>query len=291
MTKHTANRAEFRFFHRLRVRWAEVDLQKIVFNAHYLMYFDTAIGDYWRVLAFPYEAAMHQLGGDLYVKKAGLEYHASARYDDQLDIGLKCERIGNSSIQFRAGVFRGEQLLVDGEMVYVYADPATQKSRPVPQALRDTLMGYEAGEAMVDLRMGSWEELAEAARRVRTEVFLQEQQIPVELEWDDDDAAAVHAVAYNRLGMPVATGRLLQYAPQVGRIGRMAVTRVLRGSGLGRALLQALMDAARMRGDREVLLHAQRSAEAFYAQQGFVARGQPFDEAGIPHIEMVRALS
>lgn len=291
MTKHTVNRADFRFFHRLRVRWAEVDLQKIVFNAHYLMYFDTAIGDYWRVLAFPYEAAMHQLGGDLYVKKAGLEYHASARYDDQLDIGLKCERIGNSSIQFRAGVFRGEQLLVEGEMVYVYADPATQKSRPVPQALRDTLMGYEAGEAMVDLRMGSWEELAEAARRVRTEVFLQEQQIPVELEWDDDDAAALHAVAYNRLGMPVATGRLLQHAPHVGRIGRMAVTRVLRGSGLGRALLQALMDAARMRGDREVLLHAQRSAEAFYAQQGFVARGQPFDEAGIPHIEMVRALS
>jgi len=291
MTKHAVTRADFRFFHRLRVRWAEVDMQKIVFNAHYLMYFDTAIGDYWRVLAFPYEAAMHRLGGDLYVKKAGVEYHASARYDDQLDIGLKCERIGNSSIQFRGGVFRGDQLLVEGELVYVYADPATQKSQPVPQALRDTLTGYEAGEAMAEIRLGSWAQLGEAARQVRTEVFLQEQQIPVALEWDADDATAVHAVAYNRLGMPVATGRLLQPAATVARIGRMAVTRVLRGSGLGRAILQSLMAAAAQRGDREVMLHAQRSAEAFYAQQGFVPRGQPFDEAGIPHIEMARALS
>ena len=291
MTKHAVTRADFRFFHRLRVRWAEVDMQKIVFNAHYLMYFDTAIGDYWRVLAFPYEAAMHRLGGDLYVKKAGVEYHASARYDDQLDIGLKCERIGNSSIQFHGGVFRGDQLLVEGELVYVYADPATQKSQPVPQALRDTLTGYEAGEAMAEIRLGSWAQLGEAARQVRTEVFLQEQQIPVALEWDADDATAVHAVAYNRLGMPVATGRLLQPAATVARIGRMAVTRVLRGSGLGRAILQSLMAAAAQRGDREVMLHAQRSAEAFYAQQGFVPRGQPFDEAGIPHIEMARALS
>jgi YbgC/YbaW family acyl-CoA thioester hydrolase len=290
MTRHIATRADFRFFHRLRVRWAEVDMQKIVFNAHYLMYLDTAISDYWRVLALPYEAAMQQLGGDLYVKKSALEYHASARFDDQLDIGLKCERIGNSSLQFRGGVFRGDQLLVAGELVYVYADPATQKSQPVPQALRDTLTGYEAGETMAEIRLGAWEQLGEAARIVRTEVFLQEQQIPLELEWDADDATALHAVAYNRLGMPVATGRLLQHAPAVARIGRMAVTRVLRGSGLGRELLQSLLQVAARRGDREVLLHAQRSAEAFYAQQGFVVRGQPFEEAGIPHIEMARPL-
>jgi acyl-CoA thioesterase FadM len=62
-------RQEFRFFHRLRVRWAEVDMQKIVFNAHYLMYVDTAVADYWRALALPYEEAMHLLGGDLYVKR------------------------------------------------------------------------------------------------------------------------------------------------------------------------------------------------------------------------------
>ncbi len=291
MSKHTITRADFRFFHPLRVRWAEVDMQKIVFNAHYLMYCDTAISDYWRALALPYEAAMEHLGGDLYVKKASLAYHASARYDDQLHIGMKCERIGNSSIQFRAGVFRGDTLLVEGELIYVYADPATQTSKPVPQALRDTLTAFEAGEAMVEIRRGAWAQLGEAARQIRTEVFVHEQQIPVELEWDEDDATALHAVAYNRLGMPVATGRLLQHGPDVARIGRMAVSRVLRGSGLGRDLLHALMDAARQRGDHLVVLHAQRSAEGFYRQLGFEGQGEPFEEAGIPHLEMSRALT
>ncbi len=291
MHKTLPTRADFRFIHRLRVRWAEVDMQKIVFNAHYLMYFDTAISDYWRALALPYEASMQRLGGDLYVKKSTLEYHASARYDDLLDIGLTCARIGNSSIQFTGGVFLGEQLLVAGELLYVFADPATQTSKPVPSALRDVLSGFEAGEAMVDIRLGAWSELAEGARQVRTEVFLQEQRVPVEMEWDEADASAVHAVAYNRLGMPLATGRLLQHAPGVGRIGRMAVSRVLRGAGLGRDILQVLLKAAEQRGDRDVMLHAQRSAEGFYAGEGFVPRGAPFDEAGIPHIEMVKPLA
>ena len=290
-TKHLIHREDFRFFHRLRVRWAEVDMQKIVFNAHYLMYFDTAIGDYWRVLALPYEAAMHQLGGDLYVKKAGIEFHASARYDDQLDIGLKCTRIGNSSIQFSGGIFRADKLLITGELVYVFADPASQSSRPVPPALREVLLGFEAGEPVVSIRLGSWDDLQSAARQVRTEVFLQEQRIPVEMEWDEADETALHAVAFNRLGMPVATGRLLQHAPGVARIGRMAVTRVLRGANLGRGILRTLMQAAERRGDREVLLHAQRSAEGFYRRQGFESRGEPFDEAGIAHIEMVCPLS
>jgi YbgC/YbaW family acyl-CoA thioester hydrolase len=97
----TMTRDDFRFFHHLRVRWAEVDMQKIVFNAHYLMYFDTAVADYWRALALPYEEAMHQLGGDLYVKKATVEFHASARMDDQLDIGMRCSRVGTSSMLFQ----------------------------------------------------------------------------------------------------------------------------------------------------------------------------------------------
>jgi YbgC/YbaW family acyl-CoA thioester hydrolase len=130
-------RSDFRFFHRLRVRWAEVDMQKIVFNAHYLMYFDTAIADYWRALALPYEEAMLRLGGDLYVRKATIEFSASARVDDVLDAGMKCVRVGNSSIVFHGGLFRGDELLVSCELVYVFADPATQTSRPVPAALRE----------------------------------------------------------------------------------------------------------------------------------------------------------
>jgi predicted GNAT family N-acyltransferase len=110
------------------------------------------------------------------------------------------------------------------------------------------------------------------------------------MEWDAADQTAIHALARNRMGLPVATGRLLQHAPGVGRIGRMAVRRVLRGSNLGREVLRALMRAAKERGDREVLLHAQRTAEGFYTRLGFVRRGEPFEEAGIVHIEMVHGL-
>lgn len=283
-------REHFRFRHRLRVRWAEVDMQKIVFNPHYLMYFDTAICDYWRALALPYEAAMHKLEGDLYVKKASVEYFASARYDDLLDIGLRCERIGNSSMQFGGGIFRGDEILVSGELLYVFANPQSQTSCPVPAALRETLLAFEAGEPSVRSQIGAWAELGPDARALRTEVFVQEQRIPVELEWDELDEGAIHVVTWNRLGMPVATARLTRHSSGVSRIGRMAVSRVLRGTGLGRGLVHRLLQQARARGDHEVMLHAQRSAEGFYRGLGFKPRGQEFEEAGIAHIEMFQEI-
>ncbi len=284
-------RQDFRFFHPLRVRWAEVDMQKIVFNAHYLMYFDTAFADYWRALALPYEEAMHQLGGDLYVKKASIEYHASARYDDRLEVALKCARVGNSSIVFEGAIFRGSELLITGELIYVFADPSSQTSRPVPDALRSILNRFEAGAVMHEVKLGSWTSLGPDAATLRAEVFVHEQRIPVEMEWDELDAAALHAVAYNGLGQPVATGRLLRHEQQTGKVGRMAVKRVLRGSQLGRSILTALTDAARQRGDLTIVLHAQRSAEGFYLQAGFLPHGEPFDEADIPHIEMLKRLA
>ena len=283
-------RSEFRFFDRLRVRWAEIDAQKIVFNAHYLMYFDTAVAGYWRALALPYAESMASLGGDLYVRKATVEYHASARYDDRLDVGMRCARIGTSSIQFLGGVFRGDELLVHGELIYVFADPHSQTSRPVPAALRAVLEGYEAGQGMVEVRLGDWATLGRDAGAIRTAVFIEEQRIPAEMEWDEADAECLHAVACNRFGLPLATGRLLQHVPGVAKIGRMAVIPSVRGSGVGQAVLEALMKAARARGDHEVLLHAQTSAAAFYARAGFAPRGIEFEEAGIPHIEMVRTL-
>jgi len=283
-------RADFRFFHRLRVRWAEVDMQKIVFNAHYLMYFDTAIADYWRALALPYQASMDLLAGDLYVVKATVEFHASARVDDQIEVAMKCSRIGTSSMVFTGAIFRGDKHLISGEIVYVFADPATQTSRPVPQALREIVLGYEAGEAVATVKTGGWDALGADAQAIRTAVFVDEQGIPKELEWDVADASALHAVAYNRLGQPVATGRLLPYQPGVVKIGRMAVNRVLRGGHLGQQVLRALMDAAAQRGEREVVLHAQRSAEGFYKRLGFEQRGEPFEEAGIAHVEMFMRL-
>ena len=283
--------SDFRFFHRLRVRWAEVDMQKIVFNAHYMMYFDTAVADYWRVIAMPYEEAMHLLGGDIYLKKGTVEFHASARYDDRLDVALKCSRIGNSSMVFTVAIFRDNELLITSELVYVFADPATQTSKPVPAPLRELLTAYEAGEDVLEVRVGSWADLREPARRIRTEVFIDEQRVPLEMEWDDADEQCIHAVAFNRLGQAVATGRLLPSHAGSAKIGRVAVNRVLRGSGVGRRIMEALMQAAQARGDKEIVLHAQRSAEEFYRGLGFVSRGDEFEEAGIAHIEMTRPLA
>ena len=284
------NRQDFRFFHALRVRWVEVDMQKIVFNGHYLMYLDTAVSDYWRALALPYEQSLHGMGGDLFVVKSSLEYKASALYDDLLHIGMRCARIGNSSIVFDGVVFRGDQVLVKGELVYVYADPQTQTSKPVPQVLRDILLGFEQGEDVTALQLGSWEALQTLAAPLRTEVFVDEQGVDQALEWDSRDEHCLHAVVCNRLGLPVATGRLLPSVNGVAKIGRMAVKRVLRGQRLGDQVLSALMDAARARGDQQILLHAQCSAENFYRRQGFRRQGEVFMEANMAHVEMVCAL-
>jgi len=274
----------------MRVRWVEVDMQKIVFNGHYLMYFDTAVTDYWRQLAMPYAETMHQLGGDLFVKKASVEYHASAEMDDFLEVCMRCDRVGNSSMTFAGAIFRGDELLITSELVYVYADPVAKKSQPIPPALRDMLEGFERGEDMVQVHMGAWHDFKKLASPLRTEVFVHEQKVPAEMEWDHDDETALHAVALNRMGMALATGRLLQHAPGVARIGRMAVKKQMRGSDLGQRVLHALMNAARERGDTQVVLHAQCSAEGFYKRSGFAPHGAVFEEAGIAHIEMVRTL-
>jgi len=283
-------RQDFRHLEPLRVRWAEIDAQGIVFNGHYLTYLDTAMSGYWRALALPYADTMKQLGGDLFVRRSVLDYLGSARYDDRLDIGVRCREFGNSSMKVDAAVFRGEQMLVQADMVYVFADPVAQTPQRLPDALRDVIHGFEAGQPVIDVAVGSWRELGDPAGAIRREVFIQEQGIPDDMEWDAADASCLHALARNRFGMPLATGRLLEHVPGVAKIGRMAVQRAMRGTQIGRQVLDALMAEARKQGYREVLLHAQLSAENFYLRAGFQRRGQPFEEAGIGHVEMVRAL-
>jgi hypothetical protein len=107
----------------------------------------------------------------MFVKKATVEYHASARLDDTLDVGLRCARVGTSSSLFQAGIFSGERLLVSGELVYVFADPVTQTSRPVPPALRAMFEAHEAGEDMAEVQTGDWNALGRDAGRLRTAVF------------------------------------------------------------------------------------------------------------------------
>jgi len=278
---------EFRFLDPLRVRWAEVDMQRIVFNGHYLMYLDTAVGGYWRSLAMPYHETMEMLGGDLYVRKATLEYLASARYDERLQVGIRCERIGNSSMRFVGCVFRGSQPLVTSELVYVFADPHTQTSRPVPPLLRSVLEAFESREPMVSVSTGSWVALADKAQPLRHAVFVQEQGIAAEIEADAADARAVHAVATNRFGMTVGTGRAVLDGNGGARIGRMAVLASVRGAGVGAATLSALVEACRSRGASDIHLRAQLEAAEFYSRHGFVPRGPVFEEAGLEHQEMV----
>jgi len=250
------------------------------------MYVDTAVAGYWRALALPYHETMGQLQGDLYVRKATLEYEGSARYDERLEVGIRCTRIGNSSMVFAAAVFRGEQALVHGELVYVFADPHTQTSRPVPAPLREWLQAFEAGERMVDMQLGHWATQHNAAMALRNTVFATEQGIAAELMSDAHDADALHALAVNRAGLAVGSGRLVSLADGVGKIGRMAVAGGVRGAGVGGQLLQTLVQAGRERGLSELVLHAQTSAEDFYRRAGWRAEGAGFEEAGVPHQTM-----
>ena len=286
-------RSEFPFLDPTRVRWAEVDMQRVVFNAHYLTWFDTAMGAYWRALALPYEESLAALGGDLFLRRATVDYEAPARYDDALDVGIRFAGVGTSSLRFLAAVFRGDERLVHGELTYVWTDPpGTPAPRPrrVPAVLAEAFEAHAVGEPMVAMEVGDWQALGEAARALRTAVFVDEQHIPANLEQDEADTVAVHALARNRLGVPVGTGRLLAgEGGHPARIGRMAVRRDLRGAQVGRTVLEALMAHAGARGDTQVALNAQASAVGFYRRAGFLAHGDAFIVAGIEHQEMRRA--
>ena len=136
-------RQDFSFFHNLRVRWSEVDMQAIVFNGHYLNFFDVAFTEYWRATRLPDVVAQAEAGLEMFARKATVEYHAPACFDDLLDIGVRCADIGRSSMRFVLEIYRGDELLVSGEMTYVYADSRVRKSEPVPGFWRERLIAFE----------------------------------------------------------------------------------------------------------------------------------------------------
>ena len=136
------------------------------------------------------------------------------------------------------------------------------------------------------IRRAVWSEDAPHLQEVRHEVFVREQGVPLELEWDEFDAVSRHVLATSDDGRVVGTGRLL---PD-GHIGRMAVLPEWRRCGVGSALLTELLTMAREAGHDSVLLHAQAHAASFYAHHGFEPEGEEFLEAGIPHRIMRRCL-
>jgi predicted GNAT family N-acyltransferase len=140
--------------------------------------------------------------------------------------------------------------------------------------------------AMTYIEIGDWPLMQYAAQEVRTAVFVQEQGIAPEDEWDEHDVTSLHAVLFDVNGQALGNARLLQPAANVAKVGRMAVLSDVRGRGYGARLLQALLLEARRRGNKEVRLSAQRTAEGFYDSHGFKVTGEPFVEVGIPHVEM-----
>ncbi|MBH9553036.1 YbgC/FadM family acyl-CoA thioesterase [Inhella gelatinilytica] len=273
-----------------RVRWSEVDAQGIVFNAHYLSALDTASTGYWRALGLPYPSAFELMGADLVLRASQLDYLSPARFDDLLRCGVRFVSAGRTSLSFAAEIRRAGQTLLKADLRYVMVEREALVPTPVPDALRKALEAFEAGESMVAVRVGTWEALGAEAQPIRQAVFVREQGIPAELEWDEADRHCTHAVAFNRLGQALATGRLIEHVPGTAKIGRMAVRAAARGTGIGAQVLDALMQAARQQGYRQVLLHAQASAIGFYRRAGFTARGAPFEEAGIEHQEMTKGL-
>lgn len=126
----------------------------------------------------------------------------------------------------------------------------------------------------------------EVLRAVRETVFVAEQGVPLEMEWDDDDPVSLHLLARDLDGEPIGTVRLTPGHA----IGRMAVLRPWRGRGVGEALMAEVLRRARERRVPEVHLHAQVDAISFYTRFGFVPEGPRFEEAGIPHQSMRRRL-
>jgi acyl-CoA thioester hydrolase len=141
MVEAPSTRADFAFSHLLRVRYAELDPQRIVFNAHYLTYFDIALTEYLRTLGFRGAAGFAGHGTDIHVVNATLDFRASARHDDELAIGARIEYLGRTSFRFRMGCFRDAALLVEGRLTYVNA--ANQTPSPLPDAFIAKVLAFE----------------------------------------------------------------------------------------------------------------------------------------------------
>lgn len=135
----------------------------------------------------------------------------------------------------------------------------------------------------------TWQAAKEPLRGVRSAVFIQEQNVPQALEWDGEDARAIHVLACDAQGQAIGTARLLLH-DDLAHIGRMAVLKPWRRQGVGTALLACLLAEAQRRGATSAFLNAQTYAAPFYMRAGFTREGEEFLDAGIPHYRMTRAL-
>lgn len=177
------------------------------------------------------------------------------------------------------GYFKPEQAEHYTQVVNAKTTPYAQ------QLLKRFVQRYyhqpEAEHFGLELLIMDWPNAKPLAREIRSEVFIEEQGVSQADEWDDQDESATHLIAFYQ-GQPVGTARITQ----AGKIGRMAVLKTHRNKGIGTAMLNQLIDHAQQRGDDQLILWSQTHALAFYQQSGFIAFGEEFLDAGIPHIAM-----
>jgi acyl-CoA thioester hydrolase len=142
-------REDYNCAHRLRVRWAEVDMQKVVFNGHYLTYIDTAFADYFRAIGLAYPGGyVDKYSNDIFLRKATVDYLGSAHYDDELAVHCRVAKLGRSSMTFLFEIWRerpdpSSAPLIAAELVYVNADPKTMKAARLPDDVRTRVCSYE----------------------------------------------------------------------------------------------------------------------------------------------------
>lgn len=150
-------RSDFRFHHPFRVRYAEIDGQMVVFNAHYLTYFDTAITEYFRALGYDQAADAKVTGIDFHTAKSLVEYKRPIRFDQEIDVCVRVGRIGRSSITLDLAIVgKGtDDLYATGEIVWVYTDQASHRTVPVEASLRHLLAGAEPHLAVVAASAGT----------------------------------------------------------------------------------------------------------------------------------------
>ena len=139
-------RTDFRFLCPFRVRYSEVDGQSVVFNAHYLTYFDTAITEFFRWLGYDYTADVKATGIDFHTVKSVVEYKQPIRFDEEIEVGVRVGNFGNSSLRFDLAIFAkgADDLRTTGEIVWVYTDQRTHKTVRIPDAMREMLQGAAA---------------------------------------------------------------------------------------------------------------------------------------------------
>jgi len=137
---------------------------------------------------------------------------------------------------------------------------------------------------MIELSITSWAEAQNLVKSLRYQVFVIEQKVPEDMEWDEFDQIAWHAIV-TADNQTIGTGRLI-INDRVAKIGRMAVQSSRRNQGIGKSILKSLIQTAKEKGAQECILHAQTHAITFYAKEDFEPHGPIFDEAGIPHVEM-----